>query len=142
MMCFGYTNLMCILRNTLLVLICIWLPLRGFSAVAMPLCEHGRAGTNSQKQTMHNPVSGQAHHVQVHQHRGHHDQVPGSRDARHHVSKYACDGCGFCALYCASTMPVFVRAGNANGARAALTSTESFLTGIVPPPLSKPPLVV
>jgi ferredoxin len=101
-------------KSILSVLIALWLPLQGYTAVTMPFCQHRMAAASAH--------SGNADHSQ-HHHDGHSDRARGhaqgntsqSSDADSpqpaamgEASGLACNNCGACHLACAPAIVAIV----------------------------------
>jgi ferredoxin len=89
-----------LVRHLILVFLIAWLPVQGWTAVAMPFCKHA-LGHSSAAQTAGDHHE---HHLQTaaaqHQHHQHHgDDTPAK--AGHGL---ICDDCGACHLACSSSL--------------------------------------
>lgn len=84
------------MRSIIALLMMLWLPLQGFTAVAMPFCEHAMHGSAATE-------SG----ADAHAGHGHHTGNPPTTDA-HHIgggALFACNDCGVCHLACTPAAP-------------------------------------
>lgn len=127
------------LRKCAVAIVALLLAMQGVNAVAMPLCEHGAAGSSSPAGTQQTAEIAHAHHE--------HGQVIGQDAGQHklspdtHEGGLACDDCEVCALSCASALPSAELAGAAGTLRSARSSDDTLLIGVTPHLLSKPPLL-
>lgn len=140
----AYTQSMNRWKTILSVLIALWLPLQGYTAVAMPFCQHRMAPASTYGET--------ADHSQ-HHHDGHsshmtHADAPNDSAAISHANHVGsdntgglgCNNCGACHLACApaisAVVPVYLSIGNAVLESAPADAPRFFY----PEQLQRPPL--
>ncbi len=125
---------MILFRKSVVAIIALLLTMQGVSAVTMPLCEHGPAGSTSLAGAERHAAMAHADHGQ--------DAGQGMLDpVNHDKNSLACDDCAFCALSCASTLPSAELVVGAAAGHGARSSSETLLIGVTPHRLSKPPLL-
>lgn len=117
----AYTEKMKHWRSILSVLIALWLPLQGYTAVAMPFCQHSMAAASSHV--------GTADHSR-HRHDGHSGLIaktdapgntagisPANCISNDNIGGLGCNNCGVCHLACSPAItavaPVHVPIGDA-----------------------------
>ena len=131
---------MILFKNCVVAIVTLLLTMQGLNAVAMPLCEHGAAG--STLQTDAKQTAEMAHAYHDHGLEPGQDNSKNSLDPQSHVEDgLACDDCEFCALSCASTLPSAELGGAAGPGYDARSTYETLLVGVTPHHLSKPPLL-
>ncbi len=125
---------MILFRKSVVAIIALLLTMQAVSAVTMPLCEHGPAGSTS--------LTGAERHASM-AHADHRQDA--GKDildpVSHDKNSLACDDCAFCALSCASTLPSAELVGGAPAGHGTRSSSETLLISVTPHHLSKPPLL-
>lgn len=116
------------LRKLILVFVMLWLPLQGFAATNMSICQH-------QEQTVQ-----QVQHAMMHAaHDGGHthpgiDQHPAKSDL-------SCDNCAMCHMCSAMGIPAVAAAFNIKSTSPVVISTSTGFSLVFPELPQRPPLV-
>ena len=86
-------------RCFLLVVFMLWLPMRGFAAVAMPFCMHALGDSDGVQMNV-------AHHDHTHHKHLDHSPLPAyTHYHQGHTTGLLCNECGACHLACAPLAP-------------------------------------
>jgi hypothetical protein len=118
-----------LLRNLILVFIMLWLPLQGFAATSMSVCQHNEQPAQQAQHDMMHAVHdvGSEHHG--------HDQHPAKGDL-------SCDNCAMCHMCGAMGIPAVSAALNIKPASLINTPALTRFSQVYLEQPQRPPLVL
>jgi hypothetical protein len=123
-------------RKFVAVLMLLWLPLSGASALAATVA------MQSQQGACHEAAMPEMHHAEAGEHQHHHADAPAAQD-RTASDDQGCNACGVCHLACSGYLAVPAVAAPEGQASAPLAAPYrvSFhsvvFTPLLPPPLAR-----